>query len=136
MPDETTPQLQKASPFLLVDDVYKSAEYYRDVLGFHFEQFWGDPPRFVMLLRDGVRIMLRAPAEAGGDPAARPNHHRVQHSVDAYIRVRDVDALYTELEGRGANLLYAPCDQPHDCREFEIEDLNHYRICFGQDLLA
>ena len=71
-----------------------------------FEQFWGEPPRFVMVLRDGIRIMLRAAAEPGGESVARPNHRRVQHSFDAYVRVRDVDALYSELQGRGANLLY------------------------------
>ncbi len=136
MPDETTPQLQNAIPYLLVDDVYKSAEYYRDVLGFHFEQFWGDPPRFVMLLRDGVVIMLRAPSEPASESVVRPNDERVEHSFDIYVRVRDVDGLYEELRGRGARLLYEPCDQPHDCREFEVEDLNGYRICFGQDLLA
>lgn len=136
MPDDAAAQLEHATPYLLVDDVYQSAEYYRDRLGFRFEQFWGEPPRFVMMLRDGIRIMLRAAAEPGGESVARPNHRRVQHSFDAYVRVRDVDALYAELRGRGANLLYEPCDRPHDCREFEIEDLNGYRICFGQDLLA
>ena len=80
--------------------------------------------------------MLRAPAEVGGDPIARPNRARVPHSFDAYIRVRDVDALYEELGKSGANRLDEPYDQPHDCREFEVEDLNGYILCFGQDLLA
>lgn len=129
------PQLLEAHPYLLVDDVYRTAEYYRDVLGFEFEQFWGEPPRFVMVKRGGILIMLRAPAEPGGDSVVRPNHRRVQYSFDVYARVREVDALYAELRERGAQLLYEPCDQPHDCREFEVEDLNGYRICFGQDLL-
>ena len=106
------------------------------MLGFHFEQFWGDPPRFVMLLRDGVVIMLRAPSDPASESVVRPNDERVEHSFDIYVRVRDVDGLYAELRERGARLLYEPCDQPHDCREFEVEDLNGYRICFGQDLLA
>lgn len=130
------PNLLQASPYLLVDDVFQSAEYYRDVLGFGFEQFWGEPPRFVMLVRDGVRIMLRAPAQPGGESVVRPNHLRVEYSFDLYANVDDVDALYAELRERGARLLYEPCDQPHDCREFEVEDLNGYRICFGQNLLA
>jgi hypothetical protein len=25
-----------------------------------------------------------------------------------------------------------PCDQEYGCREFDVEDLNGYRICFGQ----
>jgi len=34
----------------------KSAEYYRDVLGFSFNRYWGEPPCFVMLERDGVQL--------------------------------------------------------------------------------
>ena len=26
------------------------------------------------------------------------------------------------------------CDQPYGCRDFDIEDCNGYRLCFGQDL--
>ena len=123
-------QLLAINPYFLVEDVYGTAEYYRDVLGFTFEQFWGEPPAFVMVRRDGIQIMLRSPAKA------QPNRERLEHSLDAYVYVRDVDALHTELVGRGARVLSEPCDQPHDCREFEIQDPNGYVICFGQDLLA
>jgi hypothetical protein len=33
-------QLKSVAPCLLVDDVVKTAEYYRDVLGFHFDRYW------------------------------------------------------------------------------------------------
>jgi hypothetical protein len=35
------------APYLLVEDVKKSAEWYRDNVGFDFVQLWGE------LLRDG-----------------------------------------------------------------------------------
>lgn len=57
-------KLGAINPYFLVDDVYKAAEYYRDVLGFHFDQFWGEPPAFVMVRRDGIQIMLRQPEKA------------------------------------------------------------------------
>ena len=128
-------QLLMAHPYFLVDDVHRSAEYYRDVLGFAFEQFWGDPPAFVMVRRDGITIMMRQPATPGPS-VVRPNRSVAEHTLDAYIHVRDVDELYREFEGKGAKLLGEPYDQPHDCREFELEDLNGYVLCFGQDLLA
>ena len=130
-----TPQLLRINPYFLVDDVFASAEYYRDVLGFSFEQFWGEPPSFVMVRRDQIQIMLRQPV-GEADGIARPNRSRIQHSFDAYVYVADVDALYAEFQERGAKLLCEPYDLPHDCREFEIEDSNRYVICFGQDLLA
>ena len=94
-------QLLAINPYFLVDDVYKSAEYYRDVLGFEFQQFWGERPAFVMLHRDGVQSMLRQPATAG-DSVARPNRRRTSHALDAYVYVKDVDALYAELRESGA----------------------------------
>jgi catechol 2,3-dioxygenase-like lactoylglutathione lyase family enzyme len=42
-------QLKSVSPCLRVDDVVKSAEYYRDVLGFHFDRYWGELACFVVL---------------------------------------------------------------------------------------
>lgn len=131
----TERQLLAINPYFVVDDVHRSAEWYRDVLGFSFDQFWGDPPAFVMVRRDGVQIMLREPA-AKDVGVARPNKATVEHSFDAYVYVRDVDGLHDELRAKGARILYPPCDQPHDCREFEVEDLNGYVLCFGQDLLA
>jgi len=132
----TDRQLLAINPYFLVEDVHRSAEYYRDVLGFSFDQFWGDPPAFVMVRRDGVQIMLREPADERRPGVARPNKGVLRHSFDAYVYVRDVDRLHDELRARGARILYPPCDQPHDCREFEVEDLNGYVLCFGQDLLA
>ena len=34
----------EAAPFLLVDDVVKAADYYRDRLGFELGRFFGEPP--------------------------------------------------------------------------------------------
>lgn len=57
----------------------------------------------------------------------RPNADRVQYSFNADVRVDDADALYAEFQQSGAKVLYPPHDQPHDCREFEIEDLQRLR---------
>src|SRR5213593_4651308 len=35
----------------VVDDVVKSANFYRDKLGFHYDRFWGEPPCFCMVSR-------------------------------------------------------------------------------------
>ncbi|MDG1960405.1 MAG: VOC family protein [Candidatus Binatia bacterium] len=128
-------QMSQVNPYFLVDDVPASAAYYRDVLGFHFDRFWGDPSSFVMVRRDQIQIMLRQ-RESSAEPIARPNKARLSGSFDAYVYVRDVDELHKEFKERGANILYEPCDQPHQCREFEVEDPNGYVLCFGQDLLT
>ena len=130
------PQFLRVNPYFLVNDVFASAEYYRDVLGFHFHQFWGEPPSFVMVIRDRVQIMLCQPDSSGAQTIVRPNRSMLSHSFDAYVYVKDADALHAELAAKGAKLLNEPQTQTHDCREFEVEDLNGYVLCFGQDLLA
>ena len=41
--------MNRAAPYFLVDDVFTTAEFYRDVLGFTFDEFFGDPPSFTIV---------------------------------------------------------------------------------------
>lgn len=88
-------QLKSVSPCLLVDHVVKSAEYDRDALGFHFDRYWGEPPCFVILLRDSSEISLSKP---GGTGFVRPNR-KAHHDApwDAYVWVNDLSTLHQEL---------------------------------------
>jgi predicted enzyme related to lactoylglutathione lyase len=121
------------APYFLVDDVVRTANHYREVLGFAYERFWGDPPAFCMVRRGGIVIMLSQPATPG---RMRPNHRAEPDSDawDAYIWVDDADALHAELRARGASIVRGLCDQAYGCRDFEVEDGNGYRLCFGHDL--
>jgi predicted enzyme related to lactoylglutathione lyase len=129
----TTPRPWSIAPYFLVDDVVATATYYRDRLGFGFERFWGEPPRFCMVQRRGVVIMLSQPERGGG---MRPNHvaDPARSAWDAYLWVDDADALHAEFSARGVTIARGLCDQPYGCRDFEIEDCNGHRLCFGHDL--
>jgi predicted enzyme related to lactoylglutathione lyase len=115
-------QLKSVSPCLLVDDVVKSAEYYRDVLGFHFDRYWGEPPCFVILLRDSIEISLSNP---GGSGFVRPNRkvHR-DTPWDTYVWVNDLSTLHQELQSKGAKVIRGPEETFYHAREIEIEDCN------------
>jgi uncharacterized glyoxalase superfamily protein PhnB len=121
------------APYFIVDDVVATAEYYRDKLGFGFDRLWGEPPSFCMVKRGGVVIMLKQPAEPG---MARPNRlaDAEGDAWDAYIWVDDADALHAEFESKGVRIASDLCDQPYGCRDFDVEDCNGYRLCFGQDV--
>ena len=125
----------EAAPFLLVDDVFATAEYYRDRLGFHFDTFYGEPPEFVILKRNATRLMLRQ-APQSARPAARPNVERHKHTFDVYIWVSDVDELATELKDRGADIVAGPenAEEGESRRELLARDPNGYLICFGRVL--
>ena len=121
------------APYLIVDDVVTTANYYREKLGFEYERFWGDPPAFCMVKRSGIIIMLSQIAKTG---LMRPNRMADPEGEawDAYIWIDDADALYAEFKSRGVTITRELCDQPYGCRDFDVEDCNGYRLCFGQDI--
>jgi uncharacterized glyoxalase superfamily protein PhnB len=129
MTDTTGPRWSVA-PYFIVDDVIATAEYYRNQLGFHHDRFWSDPPAFCMVRRSGVTIMLNQLQKAG---RARPNRLADSRGEawDAYVWVDDVDALYSEYQSRMVKIVRPICDQPYGCRDFDVEDFNGYRLCFG-----
>ena len=121
------------APYFIVDDVVAAANHYRDRLGFEYERFWGDPPGFCMVHRSGIVIML---SQMETTDAVRPNRlvDPERGAWDAYVWVDDADALYAELKSRGAQIVRDLCDQIYGCRDFEVDDRNGYRLCFGHDI--
>lgn len=127
--------MSRAAPYFLVNDVFATAEFYRDVLGFTFDEFFGDPPSFTMVARDGVDIMFRQVRPAR--PAAIwPNRRVMEETFDAYIYVSDVDLLATELRAKKADVIEGPVDRIDQMRELLVRDCNGYVLAFGQDLLV
>ena len=125
-------QLLGIAPFFLVRDAVKAAEYYRDALGFSYPRFWGEPPCFCMPHRDGLIIMLSQTQDAS---IIRPNAKaRGDESWDAYVWVKDADALYAEVKPRGAIIAYAPVlQEEYGNREFGVRDRDGYLIAFGSN---
>jgi predicted enzyme related to lactoylglutathione lyase len=122
------------SPLFIVDNVVDTANYYREKLGYQYERFWGDPPAFCMVKRSGVVIMLsQQPGVVGG---MHPNRLADPHNEiwDAYVQVDDADALYAEYQEKGVKITRPICDQPYRNRDFDVEDCNGYRLCFGSDI--
>ena len=118
----------ETAPFLLVDDVVKAAEYYRDVLGFELSRYFGDPPGFVIVRRNSARIMLR---QSQTRPALLTNTSKVSEALDLYVWVSDVGALSDELRRRGARIVSEP-ELEDGRREMLVKDLDGYLICFGE----
>jgi predicted enzyme related to lactoylglutathione lyase len=134
MPEDTAASKPRWSvaPLFIVDDVVATANFYRDKLGFDYDRFWGDPPGFAMVRRAGITIMLKQLA-AG---STRPNSTVDPEGElwDAYIWIENADSLYEEFKKSGVKIARDICDQFYGCRDFDIEDCNGYRLCFGQDL--
>lgn len=124
------------APILGVRRVRPAAEYYRDVLGFVLDPEDGvfqpspDEPDgvYAIVKRPGVWIHFQI---RRGD---FPERTRQSLERDVYVYVDDVDALHADFRRRGAHILAAPHVAPHGIYEMVVEDLNGYRLAFGDTL--
>ena len=116
------------SPVLLVADLDRSVRYFSDRLGFECEVY-GEPPNFATASRDDDAVLL---ALADSPEQIVPNWKIVDKMWDVYIRVDDVDAVYAEVQERGAGIDYTIYDAPHGFREFGVQDPDGHDIAFGR----
>jgi hypothetical protein len=127
--DDAPVQMLEAAPYFLVADVHATAEHYRAKLGFEVGTFYGDPPTFTIVSRDGVAFCLKEAIAPTRQGCAVP----AEGHADAYVWVADLFALADELRGRGADLVTDPLDQSiYDGRDMQVRDLDGRIIVFGQ----
>jgi len=126
----------RVSPILGVKNVRQAAEYYRDVLGFTLDPLNGvfqpsaDEPGgvYAIVKRYGVSVHLQI---RRGEVARRDSRAGER---DVYFYVNDVEGLHAEFERKGATILQPPREAPYGLRELVVEDLNGYRLVFGEEL--
>jgi len=133
----------RQAPCFVVADIQKSADYYRDVLGYRYDMIWGGG--FCMPKRDGHSIFLNQvdePSDVRSNNsvvASRHTHdgeeeeHVKYVPSDAYVWCNDVDALFQEFKSNGGTIHYEPIIQEdYGMKEFAVKDLDGYLIIFGQ----
>jgi catechol 2,3-dioxygenase-like lactoylglutathione lyase family enzyme len=116
---------------LLVEDVQRALEYYRDRLGFDISHYQKLPEHYGYASRDNCHVHFAC--FHGVRP--RPNHEVVPPDMfDIYFWVEDPDACHAELVGRGADVLGEPVDQGYGLRDFRVRDPHDYILAFGKVL--
>ena len=123
-------RLTGISPVLLVADIERAVDYYRDRLGFDCEVY-GEPPDFAAATRDDATILLALCTDA---TRIVPNWQIVDKVWNAYIRVDDIESIYAEVQARGAAIDYTIYNAPSGFREFGVQDPDGHDIAFGQPL--
>lgn len=137
------------APMFLTDDVRRTAEWYRDTLGFgegdyylsdhgpdedasdqHNENHPAEgEPVFVIIERDGQRLMFgRTEAPGLGVHSA---FDAKAFSCDAYFWLDGIRAYYEAVKATGAGMLEEYVLQPYGLAEFRIRDIDGRVITFG-----
>ena len=122
-------EFYSVAPQLVVPDVVKSAEYYRDKLGFEILGYFLDPPVFALVRRGGAEIHF---GKSDKGEVNLNNSVRKGLGTDAYVFVSDVIGLHEELKRNGANISEGPVERPYDRIEITVLDEDGYQIVFGE----
>ncbi len=104
------------APLLVVNDLRRAADFYVRVLGYGDASFFGEPPSFCLLGRDGHELMLSR-----------------ERPWDFYLRVADVDAERQAIEAAGGRLRAGPRVTDYGMTEIELEDPDGHVVCLGQE---
>lgn len=121
------PTLFGIAPQLVVTDVQRTAEYYRDNLGFNIIGLVADPPVYGMVERDGIQVHF-----AKSDSSQiKINRDFRSISHDFIIWVPEIDAFYDELNTNRVKILEEIVQRPYGSREFVFEDCDGHRVLVG-----
>lgn len=108
---------------LAVKDLALSAAYFKETLGFDLNF---TAPGWEFLTFGDFKVML------GECPDALWAHETGDHSWFAHALIENVDEVYEELIGRGAEIISKIENKPWGIREFAVKTPDGHRIAFGQ----
>ena len=120
-------EITSLAPQFLVDDLTEAVAYYRDQLGFEtnfiYESFYAS------VSRDGFSIHLKCAPKTVADRA----HRKQNEHLDVYVGVQGIEPLYDEFTAKGAHIIRPLDDRPWGCKDFYVEDLDGYLLCFSEE---
>lgn len=121
-------RFKSVAPQFVVPDVVKTAEFYRDQLGFTILGYFSDPPVFAMVARDGVEMHF---GKADTDRLQLNEAVRRGLGTDVYIWVSDINALFEELSAKNVEIVEGPVKRIYDCTEVVVKDCNGFQLVFA-----
>ena len=123
-------KLRNSTTVFLVGNIEPTMKWYRQ-LGFDSDYY---PPGFAILRRDEIEIFVQQ--QPGYIPPDDPGR-REREAWNVYILTDNVKALYDEYSSlEGVTISRRLCPQEYGMLEFDVLDLNGYRLVFAQPVQA
>lgn len=124
--------MKKLTPNLMVTDVNKTVEFYKNILG--FETVMTAPQEgtlyWALMKNDAVEIMFQAKESISQEISAFKDKE-VGGSLTLYIDVTDIKALYNKVKDHVA-IVQEMHTTSYGAQEFAINDVNGYVLAFAQ----
>jgi len=84
---------------------------------------------YASVSRDGFSIHLKCAPKTVADRT----HRKQNEHLDAHVGVRGIEALFDELKSKGAHIIRPLEERPWGCKDFYVEDLDGYLLCFSEE---
>jgi lactoylglutathione lyase len=125
------PALTKLTPNLMVEDVDRTVDFYRDVLGFTLAATAPEqrPFDWAMVTAGGAELMFQSRASLGSEvPTLRDRE--IGGALTLYVEVEDIEALYNHVKDQ-LPIVVDLHDTFYGAREFTAQDCNGYMLGFA-----
>ena len=113
-----------------VNDLQKSRDWYRDVVGFTVdEEYERDGKVVAITLKAGdVELLINQDDGAKGRDRKKGEGFSLM-----FTTVQDVDALAARIVAKGGTLATEPSDMPWGARIFRVQDPDGFKLVFSMD---
>lgn len=115
------------APQLLVKDVEKTVEFYKEKLSFELIGLVGNPPIYGMVKRDNFQIHF-AHSQSGD---ISTNRSSFTPCCDFILWIPEIDDFYEELKLKEVNIIEEITKRVYGSREFIFQDIDGHHILVG-----
>jgi uncharacterized glyoxalase superfamily protein PhnB len=119
-------KFRRVSPFIPVNHLRNTPDYYRDELGFYDEWLWGEIDGGIR--RDDMQLIFTEEPEFTNTINNENTHFVLIWFVD------NVDEVYLEFKQRNIKFEADIENKPWGIREFTIKDINGYIIRISESI--
>jgi lactoylglutathione lyase len=125
-------QLKTLTPNVMVEDVNKTIEFYRDLLGFQVNATVPDKGKFdwASMKRDAVELMFQSRSSLSSEIPAYADLP-IGGSLTFFVQMDGLQELYDRLKGK-VTLVQDLHTTFYGTREFAIRDCNGYVLTFAE----
>ena len=118
--------ISRIAPQFFSTNLAATLRYYHHKLGFACVSTWQDPPVYAIVVRDKQAIHFRCAA-----PPTPNSDKYTDEFLDAYLSVKDIDALYAEYLAKRVEFTRPLGNTPWNTREFVVKDCDGRLLAFG-----
>jgi catechol 2,3-dioxygenase-like lactoylglutathione lyase family enzyme len=120
----------RAEPQLLVADIKRSCEFFREKLGFSLVFSYGNPPYYAQVVRDAARLNLRCVEKPIIDLLVRDREELLSASLTV-ATADEIKFLFLEFQSAGVIFHQRLKKQPWGAKNFVVQDPDGNMLLFA-----